>query len=275
MAFNEKGLQSISQSGDLPTNMSTDIQLKTLAVTRNQFITGIEELTQFISQHNPALNHLCEFLTTNTLAPLKVLSLFIYIVGKDGFLQRVGTYGFSDQNERDWATISLEHTLPVTDAIKNQNIVWLGSREELYEEYPVLKTFPKEEGAKCFISVPIALKGAPLSVIGMSTTQETTPEQNNLSYLEVICRIAALHLSSVMHFHHSQNDSDLIHFLSERQLKILELMSRSMTNSEISLEIGFSESTIRQETMRIYQLLTVPGRKAAVRKYKEHLLGKK
>lgn len=254
--------------------MSAEIQVKTSVVTRNQFIAGVEELTQYITHHNPSLNQLCEFLTTKSLAPLNVLSLFIYKVRKDGLLQRVGTYGFSDQNERDWATISLDHTLPVTDAIKNQNIVWFGSREELYEEYPVLRTFPKEEGAKCFISIPIALKGAPLSVIGMSTTQESTPEQNNLSYLEVICRIAALHLSSVMHFHHLQDESDLISFLSERQLKILELMSRSLTNSEISHEIGFSESTIRQETMRIYQLLTVPGRKAAVRKYKEYLLVK-
>jgi DNA-binding CsgD family transcriptional regulator len=252
--------------------MALENHISTVSISRNQFISGIEELTEFITKQNPSLDHLCEFLTNIVLAPIHIRSLFIYFVRKDGVLERVGTHGFSEQNNNDWAKVSMSDTLPVTDAIRNQNIVWLGSREELYEEYPILKTFPKEDGAHCFISVPITLAGAPLSVIGMAGSHEMAPEHNYLSYLDVICRISALHLSSIMHFQQTSNEHDKIHFLSERQLKILELMSRSLTNIEISRALGLSESTIRQETMRIYHLLTVPGRKSAIRKYKEYEL---
>ena len=37
-----------------------------------------------------------------------------------------------------------------------------------------------------------------------------------------------------------------------------------MTNMQIARELGYSESTIRHETMRIYELLQASGRRDAV-----------
>lgn len=41
-------------------------------------------------------------------------------------------------------------------------------------------------------------------------------------------------------------------------------MAQDFTNPQIGKELGFSESTVRQETMRIYQILQVAGRKEAI-----------
>jgi len=46
-------------------------------------------------------------------------------------------------------------------------------------------------------------------------------------------------------------------------------MSDGLTNSQIANELGFSESTIRQESMRMYEILQVAGRKEAVKKYNQ------
>ena len=54
--------------------------------------------------------------------------------------------------------------------------------------------------------------------------------------------------------------------LTDRQLKILELMARGMTNSEIAQELILSESSIRQETVRIYRALSVSSRSEAARR---------
>ena len=51
--------------------------------------------------------------------------------------------------------------------------------------------------------------------------------------------------------------------LTERQYQILELMSQGKTNLAISQILGFSESTIRQESIRIYEKLRCDGRKEA------------
>jgi DNA-binding CsgD family transcriptional regulator len=51
--------------------------------------------------------------------------------------------------------------------------------------------------------------------------------------------------------------------LTARQLEILQYISLGLTNSSIARKIGFSESTVRQETIAIYRLLGVSDRKMA------------
>ena len=54
--------------------------------------------------------------------------------------------------------------------------------------------------------------------------------------------------------------------LSQRQILILQSMVEGKTNHELATELGFSVSTIRHETMRIYQALAVSDRKEAAKK---------
>ena len=54
--------------------------------------------------------------------------------------------------------------------------------------------------------------------------------------------------------------------LTQRQLSILAGMVEGKTNHELATELGFSVSTIRHETMRIYQALSVSDRKEAAKK---------
>jgi len=50
-----------------------------------------------------------------------------------------------------------------------------------------------------------------------------------------------------------------------RQLSILGGMVEGKTNHELASELGFSVSTVRHETMRIYQILSVSDRREAAR----------
>ncbi|MEY2965071.1 MAG: hypothetical protein RLZZ228_884 [Actinomycetota bacterium] len=52
--------------------------------------------------------------------------------------------------------------------------------------------------------------------------------------------------------------------LTSRQLRVLSLMAKGMTNGQIARVLAFSESTVRQETMAIYRILQVKGRAEAV-----------
>jgi DNA-binding CsgD family transcriptional regulator len=54
--------------------------------------------------------------------------------------------------------------------------------------------------------------------------------------------------------------------LSQRQVLILRGMVEGKTNHELATELGFSVSTVRHETMRIYQALGVSDRKEAAKK---------
>lgn len=52
--------------------------------------------------------------------------------------------------------------------------------------------------------------------------------------------------------------------LTARQMRVLSLMAKGMTNGQIARILAFSESTVRQETMAIYRNLQVKGRAEAV-----------
>jgi len=54
--------------------------------------------------------------------------------------------------------------------------------------------------------------------------------------------------------------------LTPRQISILRGMVEGKTNHELANELGFSVSTIRHETMRIYQALAVSDREEAAKK---------
>ena len=54
--------------------------------------------------------------------------------------------------------------------------------------------------------------------------------------------------------------------LTQRQLQILRGMVEGKTNHELATDLGFSVSTIRHETMRIYHALGVSDRKEAAKK---------
>jgi DNA-binding CsgD family transcriptional regulator len=54
--------------------------------------------------------------------------------------------------------------------------------------------------------------------------------------------------------------------LTQRQVLILRGMVEGKTNHELATELGFSVSTIRHETMRIYQALAVSDRQEAAKK---------
>jgi len=54
--------------------------------------------------------------------------------------------------------------------------------------------------------------------------------------------------------------------LTKRQILILRGLVEGKTNHELATEMGFSVSTIRHETMRIFQALSVSDRKEAAKK---------
>ena len=59
--------------------------------------------------------------------------------------------------------------------------------------------------------------------------------------------------------------------LTERQQVILRLISEDRTNLTISELLGYSESTVRQETIKIFAKLNCTGRKEATQIYRQQL----
>ena len=88
----------------------------------------------------------------------------------------------------------------------------------------------------------------------------------SLKFLALVQAMTAYHvvLSDLLPnagYHSSSGAQDVL--LSERQKKILTGMIEAKTNHQLAQDLGFSVSTIRHETMEIYQLLHASDRKHA------------
>jgi DNA-binding NarL/FixJ family response regulator len=61
--------------------------------------------------------------------------------------------------------------------------------------------------------------------------------------------------------------------LSPRQIDVLNGLLKDLTINEIAQNLGFSHSTVRQDSIAIYKTLQIPGRAAITSRARElHLL---
>jgi DNA-binding CsgD family transcriptional regulator len=233
----------------------------------NNYLAKISELTDYLSTNNPDLDNLCEFVKTRVFAHLNPSGMFISKLNENGFVVPLAHCGFNENIVSSWLNYSINDELPPTDAIKNNSLIWIADNEEWHRNYPILAQFPSDEVTKTFITWPISARNSSMCVLGIILHETRRPSPDEVSFLEAVGSLVALQISLSSFITNKVADEDVIKLLTRRQREILHGMSDGLTNSQIANELGFSESTIRQESMRMYEILQVAGRKEAVQKY--------
>ena len=113
------------------------------------------------------------------------------------------------------------------------------------------------------------------NVVEFAHPVSDSDKERVLDRVEDFCIPISLYLSFQNHVPKSFNQSKVsfnesqdagTDQLSARQVSILRGMVEGKTNHELATELGFSVSTVRYETMRIYQALGVSDRKEAAKK---------
>jgi len=98
-----------------------------------------------------------------------------------------------------------------------------------------------------------------------------TPDENSSDQVQIFSSLMTIYLSSKLILIPltksltSAATAEHVSKLTARQLLILTGMVEGKTNHELSIDLGFSVSTIRHETMAIYKELGVSDRKEAAR----------
>lgn len=138
-----------------------------------------------------------------------------------------------------------------------------------------------EPGDSCSVlAIPVLKDQIPLGVLAICFGQTLTksPIENGPALL--VGKIAALYLETagtgVLSRTRVGGADSSPEDLTSRQITILGFLADGLVNAEIARELLLSESTIRQETVKIYRALGVPGRQEASKKAKElGLIGKR
>lgn len=110
-----------------------------------------------------------------------------------------------------------------------------------------------------------------------SKTLNDDEKKSVLSELQEFSSLISLYLS-LIHPQEFSSERELgtekgiasVDSLTKRQMNILKGMVDGKTNHDLATQLGYSVSTIRHETMRIYQALAVSDRREAAQKALEY-----
>jgi DNA-binding CsgD family transcriptional regulator len=224
------------------------------------FMSQIRKFIEWLSFH-PTSDDIARALATDYLEDLGVCGVRIGRVNNDGSAMVLGMYGTAIVEEYRNKVFSnsewREHVSPVTAILTGENksrwapdskmtVVQLRDRGILQGNVVIEFVQPVEDNKKTAVLEAIEDYCVPISL-----------------YLSFQNRSAA-NVASI-NLPNDSRDAGAGQ-LTQRQILILRGMVEGKTNHELATEMGFSVSTIRHETMRIYQALAVSDRKEAAKK---------
>ena len=247
------------------------------------FVDDIGEFVEFLSIKDHSLKEILAQITLRVLAPLNASASFICEINDEHLIETLGVYGVGDGLRDKYPDLySFNEKLPIPDAIRNRKVVWINGLPSWPDKYPSLKDKPAVDNAKTYICFPIEKSGTPVAAFGIFCNSEIEPSAEIEAFLKAIGYVLSLHL-----YRSKDSTSNIINLvnqtrvkpavaiesnvITDRQLLILKMMSEGRTNIVISELLGYSESTVRQETIKIFAKLGCSGREEASIIYREKL----
>ncbi len=220
--------------------------------------------SDFLAASPDSLNEISQFLVMNTFSEEKCFCLYIGELIDNGFVSPLGGYGWGSAEYAAFFDLPIQEKIPITAAIRENTVFIAHNGTEYEKEYPLVAGSSYEGKWVSGVAIPVSPVGG-MALYSTKTLDLT--EAMKIFYIAIGSLLGlyssqlpkALVLTAV----DVKGKIDLPHIpLSDRQLVIADLLEHGFNNAQIALEIGYSESLIRQETVAIYRKLEVTGRKA-------------
>ena len=211
---------------------------------------------------NPSWDELTRLLALRIFDFCGCEEVLLYGMDPRGTLQLKSSYGVVDTGRV--AEVALENNPELASVLSFGRTTWVVDASEGDELVPAVLGTHHKGGV---VIAPLNRVNIPEYVL-IVTFKEALPENpasapfmsSIVSLLEL--RVAMAKGSNARKTLVSAPEGEVE--FTERQQRILERMQDGKTNKSIARELGFSESTIRQETLRLYRSLGVNSREDAV-----------
>ena len=196
-------------------------------------------------------NDVCRQLVHDSELGHGLIGSQLFSLSDRGLFHQVGTYGI--EAFEGGAPLSQFDENPLSSAIEARTLE--------------VMRLPEVSGRQLFIEVlPFTKDEIPVGVLVMVRREPNGTEKFHQLGIKTLSNIGGLYFESLgirNLFRENVASSDE---LTERQYEVLLGLARGDTNAEIAKQLILSESSIKQETVRIYKNLGVGTREQAVAK---------
>lgn len=240
-----------------------------------EYVRKISNLTTFLYETDPTADSIARFLALDTFAPFEPTALLLGLLQADGSINVVGNFGISEAVQTEVLAIAKRPVNPFSQAMQKDKVLGFGSLEELFSDSLDKKKVDSQlSDLKYSLAWPIHYLGAGIIFFKEENTLDSLDEL----FFRAIGGMLALHhtyTTTLSDFTEGTSPSrppgtptewvprPLVSErkeLTSRQRIILAELMHGKTNITIALELNFSTSLIRQETMEIYRKMGVSGR---------------
>ena len=249
------------------------------------YLEAVAEFITFLSGKELTFNEIMSHIVLVVLAPLNAEALTLDQLNDRNQVENIGRWGMPLEMIKDYVDIySFNDKYPSTDTLRYRTTTYVTTLPDWGDDYPLLKDLPYTTGAQSFITIPIERAGTPVAALGVFSRDVIQPNAEIESFLTAVGSVLSMYMFSQDSSSHvlpkiknlgGNADHPFVdnssNEFTERQQVILRLISEGHTNVSISELLGYSESTVRQETIKIFAKLNCAGRKEATQIYKERL----
>lgn len=190
----------------------------------------------------------CRAIVHGGISGQSVQGAHIYSLDNSSHLSAVAGYGMNYEMAAE--QVSAWDDSPVSMAVRQKSYVF---------EQPT-------NGDQPLVAIPLLRDSIPVGCLGLVLLDGATNLPFHERLIPILSKLGTycltnLALTTPKNSYREANGDDL----TSRQIEILGFMAEGLVNSEIASKLMLSESTIRQETVRIYRALGVPNRAEAAR----------
>jgi len=247
------------------------------------YLKWTSEFIKFIADQDHGIEEVLAHLVLRVLAPIGATSAFVSQLDNQNSIVMIGRFGIPLEISNSYQDrFSLNDNLPITDAIRLRKLVAINSLPNWPEEYSEILSQPYASDESALIAFPIERCGTPVGVVAVFLNSKIVITPEIEIFIGSIANLLALYLFSkvgqisepkfLLRDANFTQNSEQGTELTQRQLLILRMMSEGRTNISISEILKYSESTIRQETIRIFSKLGCDGREDATKIYNANYL---
>ena len=239
------------------------------------YIGKVSELAEFIAHKSHAPEDVMRYLVLSTFLIVDVYCAVLTELTESGDLEVSEIFG-SNKSAIDCFMTGkkLSDANPIAEVLRFGKISCIHNSPQWPSEYVDLNELKFTQKEITIICFPIEKFGSPGACITLLSSALIYPNVELKAFLRAVSSLLSLYLYKDELEDRIRNAADKIFqarfgrpkldnaptHLSDRQMLILRLISKHFTNTQIAEQIGYSESTVRQETVRIFAILVCSNR---------------
>ncbi len=229
----------------------------------------ISDFTIFLQHKGLTIQNICQYLVTVTLKDYGFYCSVFAEIQKSGQVRVTSHFGADPKVVEAWQDMSLEIKTPVNDCLRENRIVWINTLPNYSQDYELLNSLPTDDRLKTLVAFPLRGSSHLLGALSILSSKKIELDTEIELLIKSLGHLTALRMeinsnSKNKSIDLSNGESPIsatnLSQLTPRQKKILEMLIEKKTNKEIADVLIYSVSTIKQETIAIYEKLGLRGR---------------